>query len=79
MDASKPISANDLLKNLPEIHDLRQNYLIVSDTSMGSTFLKMIEAINQMDEMGWETVSISHDSSSMTMYALVRRIQKAKH
>jgi hypothetical protein len=52
---------------------------VLSDSSLNGTFLKMVEAINLLDEHGWETVSVSGAADSMTMYALARRITKAKN
>jgi hypothetical protein len=79
MDASKPIKASELLENLDLLRDIAQNYILLSDSSLGGTFLKMIEVINILDEYGWETVSISNAADGMTMYALVRRRIKGKN
>ncbi len=79
IDASKPIKASELLNELDILHDIPQNYILVNDFSIGGTFIKLIEAINVLDEHGWEVVSISNAPDGMTMYALARRITKAKN
>jgi hypothetical protein len=79
IDPSKPIKVSDLLNELDALHDIAQNYIMLSDTSINATFLKMIEAVNAIDEHGWEVVGISGGGDGMTMYAMARRIIKAKN
>lgn len=79
IDPSKPIKVSDLLNELDALHDIPQNYIMLSDTSINGTFLKMIEAVNVIDEHGWEIVGISDGGDGMTMYAMARRIIKAKN
>lgn len=79
IDPAKPIKASDLLDDLDVLHDMPQNYILLQDTSLGSTFLKLIEAVNAVGEYGWEVVSISHAGDGVTMFALARRIIKVKN
>jgi hypothetical protein len=79
IDPSKPIKASDLLNELDALHDIPQNYIMLTDTSINSTFLKMLEVVNAMDDHGWEIVGISGAGDGMTLYAMARRITKAKN
>jgi hypothetical protein len=79
IDPSKPIKASDLLDEIDALHDIPQTYIMLSDTSINGTFLKMIEAVNAIDEHGWEVVGLSDAGDGMTMYAMARRSTKAKN
>ncbi|NWF68545.1 MAG: hypothetical protein HXY40_05620 [Chloroflexi bacterium] len=79
IDPSKPIKAADLLNDLDAIYDIGQNYILLSDSSLNESFLKMIALINLLDERSWEVAGISHSGNGMTMYTMMRRITKAKN
>ena len=65
-----PIEASKILED-PTLLDTAENlYVVLRNSSMLGTFKDLIEAINILAERGWETVSISAEST--TMYALCR-------
>lgn len=78
-DETKPITAKEIVKNPNLIMGFMSEYIMIKDTSMMTTYKNMIEAINILGDYGWETVSMSVDSSS-NMLALVRNTNyKRKH
>ncbi|MFN8374566.1 MAG: hypothetical protein U0694_17020 [Anaerolineae bacterium] len=79
IDPTKPIKASDLLLEVDALHEFPQNYILLSDSSIGGTYLKFIEVVNVLDQHGWEIVGISQAADGMTMYGLARRITKVKN
>jgi len=78
-DETKPVTAKDIVNDPQLVMGFMSEYIMIKDTSMMSSFKNMIEAINIFGEFGWETVSMSIDSSS-TMFALIRNTNyKRKH
>lgn len=70
-DETKPVTAKDIVNNPQLIMGFMSEYVMIKDTSMLSSFRNMIEAINIFGEFGWETVSMSIDTSNR-MFALIR-------
>lgn len=70
-DETKPITAKEIVEDPQLIMGFMYEYVMIKDTSMLSTYKNMIEAINVLGDFGWETVSMSVDSSN-NMFALIR-------
>ena len=70
-DETKPITAKKIVDDPNLIMGLVSEYIMLKDTSMMTTYKNMIEAINILGDYGWETISMSVDSSN-NMLALVR-------
>lgn len=70
-DETKPVTAKDIVNDPQLIMGFMSEYVMIKDSSMLSSFKNMIEAINIFGEFGWETVSMSIDTSNR-MFALIR-------
>jgi hypothetical protein len=73
------VEVSQFLKDPATIHDVAQNDIILMDMALMGGFPKMIEAINLLDELGWETISLSAAPDAVSMHALARRIRKPKN
>lgn len=72
IDESKPIKASDIVREPDIVYNFINYYIMLVDTSITGSYKNLIEAINLLAERGWETVSLSRDSSG-NMNALCRR------
>ena len=74
------LRAEDILQNPQIVNEFPGPYAMLVDGSFLSglgipTHRKLIDALNLLDEIGWETISICNDRG--TMFALVRRSDNA--
>lgn len=70
MDTSRPISAEEIIKDPGSVDFIYDHYIILRDMSMFARYTNLIKAINLLSERGWDIVSLSADASYM--YALCR-------
>jgi hypothetical protein len=70
MDESKAIKAADFVADPDQAHFFQQAYILITDTSLNSTFTNLVAAINILAEAGWEIGNLTSDSS--VMYVLCK-------
>lgn len=74
MDGTTPISAKDIVHDPDIVLNLEGPYILVRDSSMAGTYKNLIEALNILFELGWESQGLSNDGGG-TMYALCRNLR----
>lgn len=73
MDETKPMGATEFVEDPDLVYSLINEYVLIRDMSVRSTYVNLIEAINLFSERGWDTVSLTMDNGGF-MYALLRNM-----
>ena len=73
MDETKPMGASEFVEDPDLVYSLINEYVLIRDMSVRSTYVNLIEAINLFSERGWDTVSLTMDNGGF-MYALLRNM-----
>lgn len=75
-----PLKASDILENPQVMQQLPGPYAMIIDGSFLSglgipTHARLVDALNLLDSIGWDTISICNDRG--TMFALLKRKNSA--
>jgi len=73
----KTLWASDIMKKPELIKDLTEPYVLICDRTMtGGLFDNLIRAINLMAKEGWDCISISSSGTTVSLYALMKKVKQ---
>lgn len=72
LDETKAIKAKDIVDEPDEVYGLMRSHIMISDTSVNSTFSNLMDAIEIMVNAGWEVVNMTNNTTYM--FVLVKNL-----
>jgi len=65
LDETKAIKAKDIVDDPDAVYGLMRSHIMISDTSVNSTFSNLVDAIEIMVHAGWDVVNMTNNTSYM--------------
>lgn len=65
LDETKAIKAKDIVDDPDSVYGLMRSHIMISDTSVNSTFSNLMDAIEIMVNAEWEVVNMTNNTTYM--------------
>lgn len=65
LDESKAVKAKDIVDDPESVYGLMRSHILISDTSVNSTYSNLMDAIEIMVEAEWEVINLVYQSTYM--------------
>lgn len=65
LDETKALKAKDIVDDPDSVYGLMRSHIMISDSSVNSTFSNLMDAIEIMVNAEWEVVNMTNNTSYM--------------